>query len=135
MLYLNGVGADGARAGPPQASRAAFDVEHLDLTEQHVVEVTVGPCDPLDCVTDHGLAAVGLPVSYPVHADGSPVPHSDCRPVGAAAYDSGMPGVACRSAAVGAAAGDAEPAMFDSAVSLLEMTGRRPFRDWYLAAR
>jgi hypothetical protein len=109
-----------------------FAIEDLDESEQHdLVEVDVPDGDHLDCVTDAGLAAVGLPAEYPLHPDGSAVGHAECRPVGAAARDAGRPGVACRSAAPGAPAGAEELAVFDTAAGGVVMTGRRPFADWF----
>jgi hypothetical protein len=87
------------------------------------VDVEVPEGDYLDCVTDAGLEAVGLPGSYP-----RAVGHAECRPVGAAARDAGRPGVACRS--VAAPEGE-ELAVFDIAAGGVVMTGRRAFADWF----
>ena len=107
-----------------------YGIEDLDESEQHdLVEVDVPRGDHLDCVTDAGLQAVGLPVTYP-----RAVGHAECRPVGAAARAAGRPGVACRSAAPGAPARDEELAVFDTAAAGVVMTGRRAFADWYWPA-
>ena len=45
-----------------------------------------------------GLCAADLPVSYPLDADGVPVPHSRCQPIGARARAAGLRGVRARSA-------------------------------------
>lgn len=64
--------------------------------------VDVLAADYVDAVSDQGLSELGLPASYPVDSRGSAVPHSDCQPIGRAAYDDAEPGIACRSAAPGA---------------------------------
>jgi RES domain-containing protein len=133
VLYLNlsermaRVQVEHKLAGHPYAA------EDLDPAEQHdLVEVDVAETDALDLVSDEGLQAVGLPVSYPVDADGRPVEHEQCHPVGRAAYDEPLPAIACRSAAAGAARGDEELAVFDRDAGIVTRTGRRPFADWYL---
>ena len=45
-----------------------------------------------------GLLAAGLPNAYPLEADGSPVPHARCQPVGTKAREAGLRGVRARSA-------------------------------------
>jgi RES domain len=132
-LYLNRdirvarLRVEHALAGHP------YGVEDLDEAELHdLVDLEVPEQAWLDCVSDGGLKAVGLPVSYPRHPDGRAVEHSECQPVGQAAFDEGQPGVACRSAAGGATLADEELAMFVRAGRLkVTMTGRRPFADWF----
>jgi hypothetical protein len=111
-----------------------YGIEDLDPAEQHdLVDVEVQETDALDLVSDEGLQVVGLPVSYPLDANGRLVTHAECQPVGQAAYDEQLPAIACRSAATGAAPTDEELAVFDRDVGLVTQTGRRPFADWYLA--
>jgi hypothetical protein len=111
-----------------------YDVEDLDPSEQHdLVEVQVGDCDPLDCVTADGLQAVGLTDHFPLDDD-DPLPHWICQEIAVAAYQENLPGVACRSAATDATSTDEELAVFDHEVGLVTQTGRRPFSDWYLGA-
>ena len=57
-----------------------------------------------DVHTSAGLAAVGLPASYPLGAGGTLVPHDTCRPIGTAAKGAVLRGIRCRSA--NAPAGD-----------------------------
>jgi RES domain-containing protein len=111
-----------------------YDIEDLDPAAQHdLVEVDVAETDALDLVSDDGLQAVGLPVSYPLDADGQPVGHEQCYPVGQAAYDEPLPAIVCRPAAAGAAlAAEQELAVFDRDVDIVTQTGRRRFADWYL---
>jgi hypothetical protein len=52
-----------------------------------------------DVVTDAGVAAVGLPASYPRDAAGASVPHATTQAIGADVHDDGLRGVWCRSAA------------------------------------
>ena len=134
VLYLNN-GEPMARAQVAhKLAGQPFTIEDLDPDEQHdLVEVTVQEATVLDCVTDAGLAAVGLPGTYPKDAAGGEVPHTTCQPIGQAAYDDGQDGVACRSAAAGTTRGDEELALFDNAAErLVHMTAGRPFSDWYL---
>jgi len=114
-----------------------YGVEDLDETEQHdLATVEVADRDWLDCITDAGLAAVGLPTTYPRYANGRPVRHKTCEPVGQAAYDDGQPGVACRSGADAATRADEELAVFDRDVpSSVRMTGRQAFADWFWGLR
>ena len=113
-----------------------YGVEDLDESEQHdLVSVEVAERDWLDCVTVPGLEAVGLPPTYPRHANGRPVRHVDCQPVGRSAFEDGVPGIACRSAATGASPTDEEIAVFDrDADTGVRMTGRQPFADWFWGA-
>ena len=110
-----------------------YAVEDLDEAEQHdLVGVQISARNWLDCVTDAGLQAVGLPATYPRHANNRDVRHATCQPVGEAAYEDGKPGVACRSAAIDALQTDEELAIFDREVSSsVRMTQRRPFADWF----
>jgi hypothetical protein len=83
-----------------------------------------------DCVSDDGLAAVGLPVSYP---RGAGIPRRDRQPMGAAAPADGRDGITCRSVARGGMPDDEELALFERCRPrrLVTMTARTPFNDWY----
>jgi hypothetical protein len=134
VLYLNN-GEPMARAQVAhKLAGQPFAVEDLDPDEQHdLIEVAVTPAQALDCVSDDGLTAVGLAVTYPDDATGAPMPHSDCHPIGAASLADGQDGIACRSAAHGTTPDDEELALFeDPAKTLVTMTARKPFKDWYL---
>jgi hypothetical protein len=137
VLYLNN-GEPMARAQVAhKLAGQPFTVEDLDPDEQHdLIEVNVADSTVLDCVTDDGLTAAGLPVSYPKDPAGVEVPHDpDCHTVGAAAHADGQDGIACRSAADGTTPDDEELALFDhAATAKVTMIARRPFRDWYLGA-
>jgi hypothetical protein len=133
-LYLNASVAMARAQVEHKLAELPYGIEDLDEAELHdLVDVTVPDGDYLDCVTATGLQAVGLPSGYPLHADGSPVTHSECWPVGATARDADRPGVACRSAAREAPAGDEELAVFDTHAGGVAMIRRQPFADWWHA--
>ena len=52
-----------------------------------------------DAASEAGLAALGLPVTYPKKRSGRAVPRVDCQLVGRAVRNGGLRGVWCRSAA------------------------------------
>lgn len=52
----------------------------------------------LDVHTPDGVAAVGLPATYPRDGAGDLVGHDACQPIGEAAREHGLRGVRCRSA-------------------------------------
>ena len=86
-----------------------------------------------DAHSPAGVAALGLPAGYPVGADGSPVPHDACQPVGAAVHHAGLRGVRCRSARTPEGAGR-ELAWFPAtARSRARVVDVRPFDDWFWA--
>jgi RES domain len=135
VLYLNRnvrvarLRVEHALAGHP------YRVDDLDEAELHdLVELEVPEQAWLDCVGDGGLKAVGLPVSFPRHRSGRPVSHAACQPIGQAAFDERLPGLACRSAARGATTADEELAVFArGGRPKVTMTGRLPFADWFWA--
>jgi hypothetical protein len=114
-----------------------YGVEDLDESAQHdLVAVEVAARAWLDCVATPGLDAVGLPPTYPRHANGRPVRHVDCQPIGQAAFEDGRSGIACRSAADGAVPTDEELAVFGSSEEAgVSVAERRPFADWFWGAR
>jgi hypothetical protein len=134
VLYLNASAKVARLQAQHKLAGHPYDIEDLDPATQHdLVEVDVAETRPLDLVSAAGLGAVALPSSYPLDALGYPIGHPQCHPIGKAAYNEPLPGIACRSAATGAAADDEELAVFDREVAaLVTQTGRRPFGDWYL---
>jgi hypothetical protein len=133
VLYLNMTEQMARTQVEHKLAGHPYHIEDLDPAAQHdLVEVDVAETDALDLVSDEGLDAVGLPFSYPLDADGQPVGHAQCHPVGQAAYDEPLPAIACRSAAAGAAKADEELAVFDRDAGIVTETGRRAFADWYL---
>ena len=132
VLYLNReervarLQADHRLAGQP------YGIEDLEPAEQHdLVVVDVPAAERLDCVSDGGLEAVGLPSSYPRLPDGLMVGHDVCQAIGQRAHDAAHTGIACRSAVAGATGSDEELALFEAHAGL-DVKERCPFSAWYL---
>ncbi|HVM18746.1 MAG TPA: RES family NAD+ phosphorylase [Egibacteraceae bacterium] len=86
-----------------------------------------------DVHTPEGVAAAGLPPSYPIAADGALVAHRDCQTVGRRARKGGLRGVRCRSAQTPRGAGR-ELAWFPAtARSRARLVQRMSFDEWYWA--
>jgi hypothetical protein len=84
-----------------------------------------------DLHTAAGIAAAGLPASYPDDGHGGTVGHEVCQPIGAAAKAAGLRGVRCRSARAPSGAGR-ELAWFPAtARSRALPVARQPFADWF----
>ena len=78
-----------------------------------------------------GLEAVGLPAAYPRYANGRPVQHDACQPVGSEVHSQGLRGVLARSAATSDGSGR-ELAWFPArASSTAKLVERRRFADWW----
>lgn len=106
----------------------AYGPEDLDpATAPVLVEVTLPAGQAADAYSDGGLASLGLPDTYPHNADGRPMPHSTCQPIGTAVLDAGLDGVDYRSAA---ADGDRELAWFPRGRAA-QQRSRRTFNDWW----
>jgi len=131
VVYLNG-DERVARANVLQRfAGLPYGPEDLEPSAAPVLVSTAVPEDEfVDVVSDAGCIAVGLPPTYPIDEDGAPVPHEACRPVGAGAWDAGLPGIACRSAAPAAPPGGEELARFDRGEPLEQLEVRR-FSDWF----
>jgi hypothetical protein len=83
--------------------------------------------------TPDGVAAVDLPVTYPLHEAGHLVPHEACQRIGRQANDAGLRDVRCRSAAAPDGAGR-EVAWLPATVrSHATLVDRLEFDDWYWA--
>ena len=80
-----------------------------------------------DFYTDGGLIAADLPTTYPHDASGELIPHRVCRPVGQAAYDAGLDGVDCRSAA----AGDGRELAWFPRSAIASEASRLAFSHWW----
>jgi RES domain len=113
-------------AGLPYGPEDLDPREAPDLVETHVPDTEF-----LDAVSRDGLVAAGLPESYPDDETGARVTHVVTQPIGQAAWDQGLAGVACRSAAPGASAEQEELAWFDRGGPRLTASARRPFDDWF----
>jgi hypothetical protein len=84
-----------------------------------------------DVHTPAGVAAAGLPATYPLERDGSLVPHESCQTIGQAAFDAGLRGIRCRSATSPLGEGR-ELAWYPATVrSRAHVHQVRPFDDWY----
>lgn len=128
VVYLNRDVATARRNVDRLLAGQPYGPEDLDPDEAYMlVEAEVPDTRYLDVVTDAGCVACGLPGSYPHDAGGAVVDHATCQPLGVAAHAAGLPGVACRSAAPGAAPKDEELACFTAVKELR----RRSFGDWY----
>jgi hypothetical protein len=133
VLYLNDSIQTARLQVMHKLARQPYGPEDLNPDEQHdLIAVEVPAEEYLDCISDEGLDLLGLPASYPRYRNGRPVAHTTCRPVGQYAWDSGLPGIACRSAAMGAAPTNEELAFFDRPQqprpALVE---RLPFASWW----
>jgi hypothetical protein len=86
-----------------------------------------------DVHTPEGVAAAGLPATYPLDDGGDLVGHAVCREVGRRAHERGLRGVRCRSAQAPDGAGRELawfPATARSHATVSECLG---FDDWYWA--
>lgn len=108
-------------------------VEPDDLDDGFDLIVTTLPRsqDVADAISDRGLTALGLPASYPNHANGRPVRHEACQPVGQAVKDEGLRGVHAQSAATHDGSGR-ELAWFPARESSrATLHARLRYRDWW----
>jgi hypothetical protein len=132
VLYLNATVPMARLQVAHKLAGQPYAIEDLDESEQHdLVSVEVPEGDQLDCLSDEGLAAVGLPAGYPLDPAGVSIRWDTCQPIGQAAYSAGAPGIACRSGVSGATAHDEELGVFDHEAANVAMTDRRPFAEWY----
>lgn len=107
-----------------------YGPEDLDpATAPVLVEVDVPAGNAADAYTDEGLAALGLPVTFPRDANGRVIPHAMCQPHGQDAFDRGLDGVDARSAASG---GDRELAWIPRG-RVPESRPAVPFDEWWYA--
>ncbi len=80
-----------------------------------------------------GVAAVGLPATYPLERSGRLLDHGSCQHIGVEARVAGLRGIRCRSAQAPRGAGR-ELAWFPAtARSRAKMLERLAFEDWYWA--
>lgn len=105
-----------------------YGPEDLDpVTAPVLVDVAVPDGEAADAFTDDGLIDLGLPISFPMDAQGDLVPHQACQSLGQAAFDDGLDGVDCRSAARG---GVRELAWFPRG-RIAQEVSRRAFDQWW----
>ena len=110
-----------------------FSFDDLEPTELPMLVATIVPaCEVLDAVSAVGLAALGLPSTYPEHSDGSPVSWQVCQLIADSIDDTGVPGIACRSAAPGTTSDDEEFVWFPEVGSSLALAGpAQSFDEWF----
>jgi hypothetical protein len=98
-LYLNEDLAT-ARAQIPRMLEG-YPATPEDLDDEFVLVGATLPARQMvaDAVSDQGLEALGLPASYPAHANGRPVRRATCQPVGEQVAAMGLRGIRARSAA------------------------------------
>ena len=127
-LYLNG-DLDTARANMNMRfAGLPYGPDDLDpATAPLLVTVDVPEGQAVDAYTDEGLTVAGLPTSYPLDSDDQLIPHRTCQPIGQAAFDAGLDGVDCRSAAPG---GIRELAWFPRSIEV-QPQARLPFEQWW----
>lgn len=110
----------GGRWNPPKSYPTLYLNQDLDTARAQIRKLLAGqPAEPedldppytlvlaalprrqqaADATTNAGLAALGLPHSYPIDVAGQEIAHSTCQPIGVAVHDAGLQGVHCRSAA------------------------------------
>lgn len=99
-----------------------------------LVETAVAEDRFVDALTARGLESVGLPASYPVDGRGRRIAWKRCQEIGRQAWESGHPGVACRSAAPTAPPGGEELACFQRGRRRLPVRAVRPFENWFWGA-
>jgi len=105
-----------------------YGPEDLDpATAPVLIDVTVPDGVAADAFTSLGLLSLGLSSRFPLEASGDPVPHGRCQSVGQAAFDAGLDGIDCRSAAKG---GVRELAWFPRDRTAEEVA-RRAFDRWW----
>lgn len=105
-----------------------YGPEDLDpATAPLLLDVVLPDGTAADAYTDDGLQGLGLPTTYPVGTDGVLIPHAECQPIGQQAFDAGLDGVDCRSAAEG---GNRELAWF-ARNAVASESSRRGFDEWW----
>jgi hypothetical protein len=84
-----------------------------------------------DLHTKDGVAAAGLPASYPLDSSGEVVDHPTCQSIGTKVRAAGLRGVRCRSAQAPHGAGR-ELAWFPATSrSRAHLVARLPFTEWF----
>jgi RES domain-containing protein len=131
VLYLNAT-VEVARAQVQWMYEGyPYGPEDLEPAEAAVLlTVDVATADYVDAVTAGGLAALGLPSTYPLDETGKVVEWEPCQQVGHAMYEAGESGMACISAAPNASGEE---------LALFARDGQPPatlvriqtFDDWY----
>lgn len=132
-LYLNDTVATARIQVLHKVAGLPYGPEDLDPEQQHdLVQIEIPAAAYLDCVTDFGLELVGLPKTYPRYGNNRPVRHEVCQPIGQKAWENDMPGIACRSAAIGATNTNEEMCFFARpGEPRPTVKSRTAFADWW----
>ncbi|MFP4636178.1 MAG: RES family NAD+ phosphorylase [Nitriliruptoraceae bacterium] len=114
---------------------ADWPYEPEDLADDTGPHLAIATLPRNQRVTDlhspRGLAAVGLPASYPLDGAGELVDHRACRAIGEQAHGAGLRGVRCRSAQAPRGAGR-EVAWFPATSrSRAHLATRLPYTEWF----
>ena len=110
-----------------------YEPEDLaDDTGPHLAVATLPRSQRVaDVHSGEGVAAVGLPASYPLDGMGDLVDRSACQPIGDQVHTAGLRGVRCRSAQAPHGAGR-EVAWFPATSrSRAHLVSRWSFTDWF----
>lgn len=111
---------EGTPFEPDDLANDAYDLVTMTLPDGQTA---------LDVASDAGVAAVGLPASYPATAAGARVPHEECWSIREGAQEAALDGVWCRSAATLDGAGR-ERAWWPGDRSAHWNHERSPYGDW-----
>ena len=114
---------------------AAWPYEPEDLRDD-TGPVLIGAALPgdqrvCDAHTRKGIAAVGLPASYPLDTRGDLVPHAICQQIGERVKERGLRGVRCRSARAPQGAGRELGWFPPTARSRARRKTKLAFERWY----
>ena len=131
VTYLNANTATADADAGFKLSKVAgigVDIDDLEPAQLPVIIPCVVPGRAvLDILSDDGCLDAGLESTYPFGPDGAVVPHSRLQPIGRQAWETGLDGVAGRSAALLTPEGQ-ELAWFDRPGKRLARSGpARPY--------
>lgn len=98
-LYLNGDARTARLQLQGMLDGYPVDLDDLEDDAFVLVAATLPRAQSVaDAVSAEGLGALGLPMSYPLDPEGTPVPHTTCQPLGVRVRAAGLRGVLCRTA-------------------------------------
>ena len=130
-LYLNRT-VEAARAQIIRLLRGTpFTPDDLTDDAFDLLSAVLPPAQVADCLSDEGLAAAGLPSTYPLDGSGRIVDHGTCQHAGRLAHGSGLNGVEARSA-VDPALGreSSELAWWGQGAQARQVGPRVPYGEW-----
>lgn len=128
-LYLNR-DLDTARAQVARLLAGTFaDPDDLSDDAFVLVAARLPAAEVADVVSDSGVKAAGLPLTYPLNANGSVVSHGRCRAIGVQARDAGLGGVEARSACTPDGSGR-ELALWSGLSGVRPVKRRAPYGRW-----